>query len=428
LRFAVHWPGNPVASPRFHSVPRRDITCRVNVSVTGETAGHTSEEGLALAALRCDVPARRATLARVRGWYSFDPSWGLVLKPLYEPTPARPKNSSVQASFLADIPAWRFWSPLRRPGHAPDVKVLDTNHIEPACQISAGLLAPVLPSRRIAGFRACNCRLDFAAPLRPTFRLSELPLHPAQLRHLTGSQSRAVQEFARRQRSRHGDAQIHADNLSLTGAENRGWSSGKRDMPAAHVVTRYPVRLHTLRNLASPPEPNPPRLRDLDLCPVPVQAAHIARTNGDNPKSLITPLLTPRRTPVRPRKEILHGLVEITKRLLLDHLAALAQPRAFGSSGGELSALFKIARCRPPTRTPPGMLLDRQVPHKPGIPAMPQKSALLLRSRDKAITRHTNILTDTGGDDSSMRKTLFSHALFRLSLQAQRHVLHRRFQ
>src|SRR5882672_3017122 len=82
LRFAVHGPPGGVASPRFHGVPRRDVACRVHVGVAGELAGRAAEEGLALAVLRCDVPARRAALARERGWYLLDSSGCLVVKAL----------------------------------------------------------------------------------------------------------------------------------------------------------------------------------------------------------------------------------------------------------------------------------------------------------------------------------------------------------
>ena len=60
LRFAVQRPGSPDASPRSHRMPCGDIPGRVHVSVAGVSAGHAREESLALAALRCDVPARRA--------------------------------------------------------------------------------------------------------------------------------------------------------------------------------------------------------------------------------------------------------------------------------------------------------------------------------------------------------------------------------
>jgi hypothetical protein len=67
LRFAVHRPGNPVASPRSHGEPRRDVPSCVHVSVAGETAGRTYEARLALARLRIHVPARRAALTAERG-------------------------------------------------------------------------------------------------------------------------------------------------------------------------------------------------------------------------------------------------------------------------------------------------------------------------------------------------------------------------
>src|ERR1700690_4090336 len=65
--FAVHWPANPVPSPRSHGVPRRDVDGRVHVSVAGETAGSAPEHGLALTRSPVHQPARRAPLARQRG-------------------------------------------------------------------------------------------------------------------------------------------------------------------------------------------------------------------------------------------------------------------------------------------------------------------------------------------------------------------------
>ena len=67
LRFAVHRPGCPVASPRSHGVPRRDVDGRVDVRVAGETAGSAPEHGLALTRAPVHLPARRAPLARQRG-------------------------------------------------------------------------------------------------------------------------------------------------------------------------------------------------------------------------------------------------------------------------------------------------------------------------------------------------------------------------
>ena len=103
MRFAVRRPGTPEASPRSHGVPRRDVDCRVHVSVAGEAAGGAAEKGLAPAAFRCDVPARRAALARERGWYSLDPAGCLVLQAADQQAPARTADPPVQPGLLPRV-------------------------------------------------------------------------------------------------------------------------------------------------------------------------------------------------------------------------------------------------------------------------------------------------------------------------------------
>src|SRR4051794_12590855 len=85
-------------------MPCGDIPGRVHVSVTGETAGDAGEEGLALAALRCDVPARRATLASERGTDLLHPAGRFVLQSPRQQSPARGQDAPVQAGFLPDVP------------------------------------------------------------------------------------------------------------------------------------------------------------------------------------------------------------------------------------------------------------------------------------------------------------------------------------
>src|SRR5215469_4511283 len=112
LRFAVHRPGNPEASPRSHGVPRRDVLRRVDVSVFGVCAGGAAEEGLALATFRCDVPAGRA-------------------------------------------------------GHVLDAEVLDADHVEAARDIRRGFLAPVLAAVGLAGLQTADRLLDLPPSARP---------------------------------------------------------------------------------------------------------------------------------------------------------------------------------------------------------------------------------------------------------------------
>jgi hypothetical protein len=66
VRFAVHRPGIPAASPRSHDEPRHDVDSRIHVSVAGISAGRAREPRLALTRSRIHLPARRAPLARER--------------------------------------------------------------------------------------------------------------------------------------------------------------------------------------------------------------------------------------------------------------------------------------------------------------------------------------------------------------------------
>src|SRR4029077_19197592 len=129
LRFAVRRPGSPEASPRSHGVPRRDVPGRVHVSVAGVAAGHAAEQGLALAAARCDVPARRAALARVRGTYLLDSAGCLVLQTSAHPPPPRAQNALLHPGLGPDISARFLYSSLRGPGHVGDMEILDADHV-----------------------------------------------------------------------------------------------------------------------------------------------------------------------------------------------------------------------------------------------------------------------------------------------------------
>src|SRR5436190_7877125 len=103
LRFAVHPLRQPGASPRSHGVPRRDVDGRVHVGVTGKATGHAAVQGLALAAARCYVPARRATLARKGGMNPLHSSWGLVLQAAHHQPPPGSQDASVQPSLSPDV-------------------------------------------------------------------------------------------------------------------------------------------------------------------------------------------------------------------------------------------------------------------------------------------------------------------------------------
>ena len=127
----------------------RDVDCRVHVRVRLMPAGHAPEHRLALAVLRCAVPADAAGLRRVRRIDFLDPSRCLVLQPLDQPPQP-----------LARMPRFRPALARRRFGRYPpvvqgrvwasgawssgDPQVLHPDHVEPAREVGAGLLHPVL--------------------------------------------------------------------------------------------------------------------------------------------------------------------------------------------------------------------------------------------------------------------------------------------
>src|SRR5271165_3185265 len=96
MRFAVHGPGCPGASPRSHGVPRRDVDGRVHIRVAGETAGSAPEDGLTLTRVPVHLPARRAPLARERGSDLLHPAGSFLLQPTYQQAPPGPQDLAVE--------------------------------------------------------------------------------------------------------------------------------------------------------------------------------------------------------------------------------------------------------------------------------------------------------------------------------------------
>ena len=78
-------------------------------------------------------------------------------------------------------------------------------------------------------------------------------------------------------------------------------------------------------------------------------------------------------------------------------LTPRSMPTASGPGpprGGQLPGLLQVARRGTASRTPPGVLLDREVPHVPGVRAVPQQDGFLLAGRLEAVSGHANIIPD----------------------------------
>jgi hypothetical protein len=81
LRFTLRRPASAEVSPCCHRPSGGDIACGVHVGVAwSRGAGFALEDRLALAVSGRDVPARRASLRRIRGRDLLDPTASLVLQ------------------------------------------------------------------------------------------------------------------------------------------------------------------------------------------------------------------------------------------------------------------------------------------------------------------------------------------------------------
>jgi hypothetical protein len=79
-------------------------------------------------------------------------------------------------------------------------------------------------------------------------------------------------------------------------------------------------------------------------------------------------------------------LIGVTERLLRDHLEACSQPAVRRAGSGELPTLLDVSRRAVSSWPPPGVLLDRQIPRVPGVPAkVPQDCFLHSRGRQTVV-------------------------------------------
>jgi hypothetical protein len=145
---------------------RQYVACRVQVSVAGEIAGPAGENGLALARLRIQDPARRAPPARVRGVDLDHPAGCLVLPPVDQVAPRGRHDRAIQPGFGTDVGPRLVDGALGGPRHACDVEILDSSRNEAAGQTGAGLFHPVFAPVPLTRPQSGDRELDLASPVR----------------------------------------------------------------------------------------------------------------------------------------------------------------------------------------------------------------------------------------------------------------------
>ncbi len=399
MRFTVHRPGNPVASPRSHGVPRRDVPGRVHVSVAGVSASGAPEDGLALTRLPVHLPACRASLARMVRLDLLHPAGRLILQAANQPTPPGPHDATVKSTLGTDVPARIIPGPLRRARHAPDLQVLNLDHVKPARQVCAGLLDPVLEPVGLAGAQPGSSQPNLRAAFRAATGAGELPFKPPQPLSLRPGQARDAQQFTGRQGRRYCNAAVDAHDLSVTWCLDRLGNGGEGDVPAPCPVLGHPVGLHSRRYRPGPAEPHPTDLRHPNLADFAAEPTHLPLLSSPshNPEPLVPSCLTPRRAPLRILRiqECGHRPGEIPKGLLLHRLGSGSQPCMLRPGLGELPALLDIAWRPRATRAPVRVLLDGQIPHVPGVRAVIAHCRLLGGRGEQPVSGHTNTVAMT---------------------------------
>ena len=413
MRFAVRGLWQSGASPRSNRPPGGqigDVACRVDVGVGLVPAGNAPEESLALATLRGGVAAGVAGLRRVTRVDLDHPSGCLVSQPGHQLSPPAGEDASVQPALVGDPAAGFSDGALRRTGHRPDLQIFDTDHIEPACQIGAGLLHPVLTPIGFAGLQPGDGRREFRPAVRPASRFRASALQPQKPFRLCLTQAGRGQQISGGQGRADRHTPVHTDDFTGPRCGDRVGDRGERDMPTTRPITGDAKRLNGPGHGTRPAEPHPPHLRNPHLTDMPGQTPHVTGFDRDDPEPVMPSCLTPCRPTMRAAKEIGHGLGEIFERLLLHDDRPRTQPRESRSRFGQLTTLPSEPRRDFPSGFPVRVLLDSQIPHEPCVPAMFGQSPLLGRRGPKTEAGHADQPNDPHRQNPET--TMTDHAAF----------------
>jgi len=395
LRFTVRGPASAEVSPCCHRPSGGDVTCGVHVGVARpRTAGDALENRLVLTVFRRDMPAVGAPLRRVCSWNEFESTLGLVVEPGNQQAPALATDLAVEASFLRDVCAGAFLSPARRARHGAHIQVLDADGVEAARQLGGGLFHPVATAIGFAGAQPGNGQFRSCPPVGSAPRPGQTPLQSAKSLGFTCTKARNAQQLSAGQRNRYRHAAINTNNAAIIGSGDRFGDGGKSEVPAPSPIPRDSIRLHRAGNVAGPPKSHPTDLRYPYLPVAAAEPLDVAWFESDLPESLMRAGLTPRRAPVGAAEKVTHRLREVSQRLLLHRLRSGCQPVVFGAGRSKLGTLRVIVG-RLPAWLPVLLLLDGQIPHKPGVATVFGQCCGLLNAREQPKPAHTNKLGTT---------------------------------
>jgi hypothetical protein len=406
LRFTVRRPASAEVSPCCHRPSGGDVACSVHVGVAWPSvAGFALENRLALAVFGGDVPARGASLRRVRSRDLLDPTVSLLLQTRGEKTPTATVDSPVQSAFLSNP---RTGSLQRSPcsaGHRTHVKGFHADRVEASRDVGGVLFDPVFASVRLARFQLRDRALRASSPVGAALRAGEPLLEHFQPPGLTAAQARGVQQFTGRQGRRHGNTTVDTHHAALTRTSKGIGDMGKTNMPATGPIAANPIGLHPFWDRSRQAKTHPSHLGHPHPTEPAVQTLDVARFHPDLPESLVHTGFAPRRAAVGSVEKVAHRLGEVPQRLLLNGLRARRQPAVHGAGRRQLSTLLVIAR-RVASRLPMLLLLDGQIPHVPRVATMLGQHLCLLSGRKQPVSRHPRNLTATTDELPKARRFL----------------------
>jgi len=326
------------------------------------------------------MPTSAASLRRVRSRDPLEASRSFVVEPGHQSAPPLTSDCAVKAAFLCNVITRLVQRAACRTGHRPHVEVLYSNGFEPARQIGRGLFHPISPSVCLPGFEFRDRQLGARSAPGTSLGAREASLLPAQPHLLTGRQARCMEQFPGRQRRRDCDTPIDTNHAAITRSRDGIGDVGEGDMPAADPIPSNAIGLHTGGHTTCPAESDPPDLRHPHPPVTPVELFDVVLLEPDLAETFVYTRLAPRRAAMGAVKEVPHGLGEIPQSLLLHFLGPGRQPSIFSADLSQLRRLLVVPRGSPP-RLPKLLLLDGQVPHESGMPAMFYQNRLLSRCR-----------------------------------------------
>lgn len=392
MRFTVRRPPTGEVSPCCHRPSGGDVACSVDVGVAAAgIAGFAFEDRLALAVSGCDVPACGATLRRIHCGHSFEATKRLVLQTVNQHSPGASTDFAVESTLVGYMSARSVEGSARGSRHGSYIESLDFDHLESPREVSGGLLDPIFSPIGFSSSQLCNRAFGSRATFRATLAARQMLLQFLQPSRLAQGEPRRVQKLAGGQCGRDDDATVNSDHTAVFRSRDRVGDVGERDMPAARTITGNPVRLDTAWHWTRDSKPNPTNLRYPDSTKFAAQFLNVAPPNCNLPKSFVHTGLTPGRTPVRTAEKILHRLCKIPQRLLLHRLTPGSKPLKLSTRFRQLCRLGDISgNLSAPLPMP--LLLDRQVPDVPRVPAVSQQNPLLFRAGQQPEPRHNRTL------------------------------------